>query len=83
MCSTSRAGRCGIDAAWLSDSERVVYSDVFTRKAAVLNTLTGERTPMPEIGERGVIMSAPGEGQLHVMEAQVDGDVWMLTLEGE
>jgi Tol biopolymer transport system component len=71
------------DPRWLPDGERVVYWDFDLNSAAIWNTRTGDRRPVPEISVRGSIMPSPDARLLHVLEHRVDGNVWMLTLDGD
>jgi serine/threonine protein kinase/Tol biopolymer transport system component len=80
--ASSPPTRSSYKLAWFPDSERIVYWDRGTQHYLVWNWRTGDVTPLRGVNRiAGDAMISPDGQTLYVMEHQVDGEIWMLTLD--
>jgi Tol biopolymer transport system component len=74
--------RSSYEASWFPDSERILYWDRATQHYLVWNWRTGDTSPLPGLNRvPGDPMISPDGRTLFVMEQNVDGEIWMLTLD--
>ena len=71
------------EQVWLSDSERVLYWDTKLYSVAIWNARTGDRVRLPGIAGPGSPAMSRDYRTIYFLEQRSDGDVWMLTLQGE
>ena len=74
--------RSSYEASWFTDNERILYWDHATQHYLVWNWRTGDTSPLPGLNRvPGDPMISPNGRTLYVMEQNVDGEIWMLTLD--
>ena len=79
---SSPSTRSSYEATWFPDSERILYWDQATQHYLVWNWRTGDTSPLPGLNRvQGDPMISPNGRTLYVMEQNVDGEIWMLTLD--
>ncbi|MDH3786476.1 MAG: hypothetical protein OEV00_14270, partial [Acidobacteriota bacterium] len=81
--ASSPPNRGSRDESWFPDSERIVYWDQASQHYVAWNLRSGELTPLVGVDRvRGDAMVSADGRTLYVMEQSVDGEIWMLTLDG-
>lgn len=82
--TATRGRNSGFTVSWLPDSERLIHWSPAEQQFMVWNVRTDESRPLT--GMNGVpgnpVLSRDGR-TLYVLEDRTDGEIWMLTLNGD